>query len=204
GPLAQLLDKWTVRLGPPHRVRRGGDEWLTLRRADVPLPAFPAGTHLVLTIGDRLPVAASSLALAGERLSFRSAALEGGPARLPVSAVSALWLAAPDDVADAERFRRRLLSERRRHDVVVLRNGDVLEGVLEQLDPGRLRIEVARRGVTVDLAKVAAVAFSSELATALRPRGTYARLVLADGTRLALEAAGCGGGPPGAGEAVVG
>src|SRR4051794_28747193 len=46
GPLAQLLDRWTVRLGGARRVRRGGGEWLTLRRADVPLPAFPGGLHL--------------------------------------------------------------------------------------------------------------------------------------------------------------
>jgi hypothetical protein len=205
GPLVQVLDRWTVRLGGARRVRRGGDEWLTLRRTGVPLPAFPGAAHLVLTNGDRLPVAAPSLGLAGERLSFRNPVLaKGETARLSVSAVSALWLGAPDDVADAERFRRRLLSERRRHDVVVLRNGDVLEGVLAQLDREWLRIEVARRNVAVDLPKVAAVAFSSELATALRPRGTYARLVLADGTRLSLGSAVCEDGETLTGKAVFG
>jgi len=193
GPLAQLRASWTVRLGPPKRLRRDGDAWLTLRRADLPLPPHPNEAHLILTNGDRLP--AASLKLASERLSFTSPLLaKEEAARLPLSVVSVLWLVAPDDVRDAEHFRRKLLAERRRHDVVVLRNGDVLEGVLVQLESGQLRIEVARRNVDVDLAKVAVVAFSSELATVPRPRGPYGRLVLTDGTRLSLRSAGCADG----------
>src|SRR5205085_11857051 len=106
-----------------------------------------------------------------------------------ISAVSVVWLAAPDDTEDAEHFRRKLLAGDRRHDLVVMRNGDVLEGVLSQLGQRRLRIEVARRDVDVDLAKVAAVAFRSELATAPRPRGTLARLVLVDRPRPTLQSA---------------
>ena len=195
GPLAQLRESWTVRLGPPRRLRRDGDAWLTLRRADLPLPPHPDDPHLILTNDDRLPVAAASLKLAGERLTFTNPLLaKGNAARLPLSVVSVLWLVAPDDVGDAEYFRRKLLAERRQHDVVVLRNGDILEGVLAQIEPRRLRIEVARRNVDVDLAKVAVVAFSSELATVPRPRGTYGRVVLTDGTRLSLQSAECADG----------
>ncbi len=194
GPLAELRDGWTVRLGGPQRTRRKADEWYALRRGDRPPPAFPSGAHLVLAGGDRVAVEAASLRLADERFSFTHPALAGGrETRLPVSAVSALWLAPPDGEEDAEAYRRRLVAGRRRNDVVVLRNGDALEGVLASLGPKRLRIEVGTKPVAVELPKVAAVALSSDLATPLRPRGTFARLVLADGTRLSLASAAADG-----------
>jgi hypothetical protein len=188
-----LRTDWTLRLGPPSPRSRPADAWLSLRRADLPLPPHPAEAQLLLTNGDRLPVAPVSLKLAAERLSFHSPLFVKEEARLSISTVSVLWLATPDDTEDAEPFRRRLLARARQQDTVVMRNSDVLEGVLSQLGQKRLHIEVARRDVEVDLGKVAAVAFSSELATVPRPSGTSARLVLADGTRLTLRSAACDG-----------
>src|SRR5262249_49639719 len=94
GPLAQLRDDWMARLGPPSRRSRNADAWLTLRRADLPLPSSPRETQLILTNGDRLPVAPASLQLAGEKLSFTSPLLAKKEAQLQVSAVAVLWLAA--------------------------------------------------------------------------------------------------------------
>src|SRR5262245_56391199 len=121
GPLAQLREDWTVRLGPPSPRRRDGDAWLTLRRADRLLPPHPADSQILLTNGDCLPVAPASLKLAGERLSFRSPLLVKEEARLSLSAVAVVWLAAPDDTEDAEHFRRKLVAGNRRHDLVVMR-----------------------------------------------------------------------------------
>ena len=194
GPLLALTEKGALRLGGSKRVRRLGDEWLTLRRADVPPPGFPGGPYLLLTNGDCLPLTTATANLSGERLTFTHPLLSrGGPTRLPLTAVTLVWLAAPDG-ADSERFRRQLLTQRRRRDTVLLRNGDVLEGVLARLDGKELVIEVGRKKVAVALGRVAVVALSSDIAANLRPRGPHARLVLNDGTRLLLKEAACADG----------
>src|SRR5690242_13936297 len=54
GPLAQLREDWSVRLGPPSPRSRDGDAWLTLRRADLPPPPHPSEAQVLLTNGDRL------------------------------------------------------------------------------------------------------------------------------------------------------
>jgi hypothetical protein len=191
GPLLALTEKGAIRLGGPKRVRRLADEWLTLWRADVPPPAFPGRPHLILTNGDCLPLAVETAGLKGERLTFTHSLLSrGAPTRLTLSSVALVWLAAPEG-KDAERFRRQLLAQRRRRDTVLLRNGDVLEGVLSQLDGKGVMIEVGRKKVPVALARVAVVALSSDLAARLQPRGTHSRLVLGDGTRLLLKKATC-------------
>jgi NPCBM/NEW2 domain-containing protein len=191
GPLLGLTEKGSLRLGGARRVRCLADEWLTLRRADIVPPGLPAGPHLLLTNGDCLPLTPATVALTGERLTFTHALLSRGAAtRLPLSAVALVWLATPDG-ADAERFRRQLLAQRRRRDVVRLRNGDVLEGVLSRLDGKGLLLEVGRKKVPVALSRVAVVALSSDLAANLRPRGTHAHLILTDGTRLLLKEVAC-------------
>jgi hypothetical protein len=191
GPLLALKENGSLRLGGVRRVRCLADEWLALRRADVPPPALPAGPHLILTNGDYLPLATATVTLTGERLTFTHALLSrGAPTRLPLSAVALVWLAAPDG-SDPERFRRQLLARRRRRDTVLLRNGDALEGVLARFDNKGLLLEVGRKKVPVALARVAVVALSSELAANLRPRGSHASLLLGDGTRLLLKEVAC-------------
>jgi hypothetical protein len=191
GPLLGLTEKGSLRLGGARRVRCLADEWLTMRRADTPPPALPAGSHLLLTNGDCLPLATGKVVLTGERLTFTHSLLSrGAPTRLPLSAVALVWLATPDG-ADAERFRRQVLAQRRRRDIVRLRNGDVLEGVLSRLDGKGLLLEVGRKKVPVALSRVAVVALSSDLAANLRPRGTHAHLTLRDGTRLLLKEVAC-------------
>src|SRR5262245_13279396 len=61
GPLVQLRDDWSIRLGPPSPRSRAAEAWLSVRRADLSLPPHPAEAQLLLTNGDRLPVAPASL-----------------------------------------------------------------------------------------------------------------------------------------------
>jgi hypothetical protein len=82
----------------------------------------------------------------------------------------------------------------RARDTVLLRNGDVLEGVLNGLDDQAVQVEVDRKPVSVARAKVAAVALSSDLAASLKPRDAYGRLVLTDGSRVSLASAACADG----------
>jgi hypothetical protein len=207
GPLRRIGRGWSVRLGAEGgTVDAAG--LLTLRRTDLARPAFPTGPHFILANGDRIPVKA--VRLAGERLHFRHPDLAGGQeTSLPLAALSVWWVTAPDHSADPEKLRRRLATRPRTRDVILLRNGDTVEGVLSALGADEAAVEVGKKKVAVKLGQVAAVALSTELADARRPKGPYARLVLAGtgaaaGTRLSLTAAACADGATLTGTTVFG
>ncbi len=185
GPLRELGPGWAVRLGD---ARADGADVVALGRAGVALPPGPDGEHVVFANGDRLPGAVGDLD--GERLHFR---FGKESLTLPLPALSVIWLTAPDG-AEPERLLRRLVAERRTLDRVLLRNGDAVEGLLIGLDDKALRLEVNRKPLTVERAKVAAIALNTELSTALKPKGAFGRLVLRDGTRLSLASAACADG----------
>ncbi len=196
GPLRRLGPGWSVGLAVEGGTVEGA-ALLTLRRTDVPRPALPTGPHFILANGDRVP--AKGVRLAGERLFFRHPDLAGGQeASLPLGALSVWWVTPPDRAADPEKLRRRLATQKRTRDVVLLRNGDTVEGVLSGLDASEASVEVNTKKVAVKVSQVAAVALSTELADARPPKGPYARLVLAGGaahgTRLSLTSAGCADG----------
>jgi hypothetical protein len=187
GPLKELKADWSVRLGD-HEVGRG--ELVGLRRQGARLPPYPEGEHLVLANGDCVPV--GSAKLSGERLHFRNADLEGGKeTSLPLASVALLWRAVPERAGDAALLRRRLLGEKRTADLVLLRNGDRLAGVLNGLDAQKVTVEAGNKVLNVPLAQVAVVALSTDLAEPLRPRGVHGRLVLADGGRLSVTDPAC-------------
>ncbi len=194
GPLRELKADWSVRVGD--EVVAGGDV-LTVRRLGLPLPPLPADEHLVLANGDLVPM--RSPRIEGERLRFVNPDLNGGKeTSLPLAAVSVLWRIAPDRDEDAEGLRRRLAAESRTRDVVRLRNGDVLSGVLNGIEADKVAFEVERgprlgqKVVSLPLAQVAALALSTELADPMRPRGVHGKLVLAGGAgRLTVTSVSC-------------
>jgi hypothetical protein len=102
-----------------------------------------------------------------------------------------LWFAAPEGAGHAELVRRRLATANRKNDLILLRNGDRLEGFLAALDEDKLDIDAGKKPVSVRRANVAVVGFNKELADSPRPKGLYARVVLSDGTRLSLHSALC-------------
>jgi hypothetical protein len=188
GPLEELGVGWSVRLGGATPRQAAGTDVFTLRRSQTRRPGFPNGEQIVFANGDRL--SGKVLKLTGERLRFRADLGKEHDLLLPLSALSVLWITAPDEEDRPADFLRQLAAGRRRQDLVLLRNGDVLEGFLTALESQtRLRIEVAKKEVSVDYPKVAAVAFNTELVRSLRPKDSYARLVLANGSRLALASA---------------
>jgi hypothetical protein len=193
GPLEELRPGWSVRLG-------GGAaaDVVTLRRAGEALPARPRGEQLVLANGDRLPVRITELA--GERLRCRLAwqPSQEPPLEVPLSAVAVVWQAAPEgpEAEDAEKLLRRLGAGRRSRDVVLLRNGDTVEGILTGLSPKAVRLDLGKKKLDIDRGKVAAVALNTELLTAARPQGSYGRVVIKDGGRLSLASAAWAAGEP--------
>jgi hypothetical protein len=107
--------------------------------------------------------------------------------------VSVVWLTAPEGTVDPDQRRRRFAAAGRARDVVLLRNGDAVEGVLAGLERDQaVRIEVEKKAVAVPFDKVAAVA--TESVSTARPKGTFGRLILADGARLSLASAECSDG----------
>jgi hypothetical protein len=146
--------------------------------------------YLILANGDVLPLAAGKpLVLHGEELRGHADFGEAAEVKLPLSAVAMLWLSAPDGTDHADQLRRALAAAKRSRDAVYLRNGDVVEGVLTALDARKLEIDVDRKEVTIELAKVALVALNTELTRLAPPAGPYARIVLANGARLTLASA---------------
>jgi hypothetical protein len=189
GRIRSLETDWSLRLGGDKERRLAGGEIVSLRQVGLPLPPLPANRHVLLANGDRFPVEA--VRLDDERLIFRHPALAGGKeTSLPLAALAVLWFASPDSEDAPERLRHRLAAGQRNQDVVLLRNGDLLEGTLQALDGKKVGIEIEKKKVEVDLAKVAAIALSTQLADALRPKGPYGRLILTgEGGRISLSSA---------------
>ena len=179
GAWRQLKSDWSVRLGEGDGTLVRGAEVLSVQRVDVPLPPLPMEDHLILANGDRIPF--QGLRLVEEKLHFRHANLEQGKdVSLPLAAVSVLWYIAPDKALDAEKLRRRITANTRKRDTVCLRNGDILAGMLASLDTENAIVEVDKRRVTVKVPQVVYIALNTELADALRPKGSFARLILLD------------------------
>jgi hypothetical protein len=164
-----------------------------VRQMDAALPPLPMDDHLVLANGDRIPF--RSVRLVDEKFHLRHPNLaDGKEASVPLAAVSLLWRMAPDKTLDAEKLRRRLTVAARKRDTICLRNGDQIVGSLASLENGNAVMEGDRPPVTVRLDQVAYIAFATDLAETLRPKGPYARLILRDtrfgrGGRMSLTSA---------------
>jgi hypothetical protein len=192
GSLDKLGEDWSVTLVATRPSRVDGKDVVALRRHQTALPPRPLGEQVLLVNGDQVP--GTLVELANERLRFRPAGGIEGEWQLPISALSVLWWGAPVETEDTDLLRRRWLTERRPRDQVLLRNGDVLEGILTALDAKTLRLEVKQKEIALDKTKVAGVALSTELTRVPRPSKTYGHLVLANGCRLALASARCSDG----------
>src|SRR3954453_5104855 len=106
-----------------------GGDWYSLRRTPAVLPAWPRGPHAELVNGDRIPGAVVSADGDAIRLQV---SLPGRPAqvlRLPLSAVTAVWLTGRPDADDPD-----WLAGPRKRDVIQSRNGDLALGALTAID----------------------------------------------------------------------
>jgi hypothetical protein len=175
GPLADITQDWSISLAGDKGKTVPGAKVISLRRQNSVLSPGPAEEHLVLANGDRI---------AGKLLHMTS--------EMPVPSASVLvwWLAVPDGVSDGRLFLRRLIAERRRRDVALLRNGDRVEGTLLGIDGEAVRLKTAAgREVTLGRDKLAALARNTVLTRTPRPRTAYGRVILTNGCRLSLTSA---------------
>ena len=196
-PLASVDKDFRIEVGTKILRKLNGTDWLSLRQSVVPLPAMPSEEQLVLSSGDRIP--ARELRLDDEKLRFRHPDLEGNKdSVVPVGSVAMIWRIAPDGTVDIPRYRNRLLRGKRKRDVVLLRNGDTIEGTLNALSAEQVEVEVARKNVVTKWVRVSAVILSTDLTEKARPKGGYARLVLSStdrspGGRVTVVAPECDG-----------
>jgi len=193
GQLVELSDDWSIKLGGPESMRLPGRETISLRRPHSHLPARPRGEHVVLTSGDQFPARVTKLdgeqLLVMARLSDPAAGAEQ-ELRLPLSALSVVWLAAPAESGNVEGLVRRQEKERRRHDALWLPNGDLVEGMLAGLDDRTVTLKQEQGSSTsIKRNRIIAIALNTELALKPRLRAPYAHLVLANGSRLSLATA---------------
>jgi hypothetical protein len=193
GPLVYLEENSSIRVGKSSPDRATGVEFVSLRRAGSPLPPYPLSEHLVLANGDRLALDPKGpLRTNGDSLECRLACRVNGKETLslPTSRVAAIWRATPKGVDSAETWLRRFTAERRRQDLVLLTDGDRMNGTVRALDrQGELLVDANGRDVKIPFGRVAAVAFNSDLLLGGTPKTRHAHLVLANGSRLTVAGA---------------
>jgi hypothetical protein len=195
GLLREIGGDWSIRLDGIKSFHAAGMDVISLRRQGMQLPPRPVGEQVVLSNGDRVPLLVGAVVrLTGERLDATPQSplkvVTGSELKLPLAAVALLWIAAPDGTDEPALLLRRLLAARRSKDVVLLRNGDRVEGTVTALDRGTsCRLEVNKKPLEVPFARVAAIAFNTDLLARPRPKGPFGYLVLSNGGRLALASA---------------
>lgn len=184
GSLLAINDQGAILLSGSKPTRTAGTDVISLRRQSTALPGFPACEQVILANGDQIPGKVQDLI--GERFRFQASVGSAADWSIPLSHVAMLWTASPEGTPAPDALRRRLSGSKRTRDLVLLRNGDAMEGILIGLDRKQLQIEVEKREVSVLFNQVAVIALNSELIRTARPKEAYAHLVLGNGGRLSL------------------
>jgi NPCBM/NEW2 domain len=162
-----------------------GGDWYGMRRATGVLPPWPREPHVELTNGDRIRGVIASADGDSLRLTVAWPGVPDQILQFPISSVRVAWLrSGPPDAEPA------WLSEPRKRDVILSRNGDLSLGALTAMDVSKsqVRFQADGKDRELPLSKVSAIAFNTDLARIRRPKGPYYRLVLTDGTRLSVTA----------------
>ncbi|MEI7686057.1 MAG: NPCBM/NEW2 domain-containing protein [Planctomycetota bacterium] len=179
-PAAKLVEidaDFSVKLGQPP-IRIAGPELVSLRQVGSAEPGLPQSPYVELTTGDILPLALPlALRLDDDALHAQLAApVAMADFHVPHAAVARIAF------AGAQRP-----PANRHGDLLILRNGDRLEGKLIGLDDKTgASLMAAGRKETIPLERIAQIAFDPEFQARPRPKSSYADIVLAGGTRLAV------------------
>lgn len=190
-PLAELGPDFALRTADANPARLPAGALISMRQNARPIPAFLCQNVLILTNGDRVPVRpAGSFKLDQDRLYFQPASpfQPAEPLNLSVNFASVLALGDASGYDDQERFLARLQREARPKDVILLADGDKLEGNLKSLDAEQgATLDVGGQDRQVPLAKMRALAFNTEFRIQPRVKGPFAHVVLDGGGRLGLS-----------------
>lgn len=194
GTLVKLEPDFTVGLTEPDAAVPAG-ELVALRRADKPLPAPPTTAHVRLANGDLLRL--QELTADGDLVVTVDALLGTGktsqPVTVPLTAVSVIWFTDPPADTPPDPAAYSWFDPTKKQDALLLRNGDVVRGTLEKLAgdrTGMVRFKPAGElsATTYVRPAVAAVALDPSIARVKKPKGAYARVTTADGSRVSVSA----------------
>ncbi len=180
GSLLGIGPNGTLRLGdPPRELPR--EDVLWVRRVGGRLPEPPAAPYVLGVNGDRIPVASMTVDRAGLRLMVRGREMSKAWT-LPLSELRGVWLAEPIGAELVDAIKWKWEHESRAKDVVLLRNGDTLDGLFEGITEAEVRVRIRDGVEAVPRDRVAAVG----LRAIGRQPPRRDRLHLADGTRLSV------------------
>lgn len=182
GRLVGFAKPWRITLQASQRRPFDGIDLVSLRRKEQQQLAAASGPQVLLANGDR--IRATPQHATQEILRVHSELL--GDLEIPLERVGAVVLNPPSDAATREGLTRRLTTGSRKHDIVVLANGDELSGTFLGLDDKTVRLEGSQGAVEMNRNGVRGLALSSDLISFPRPKDLYAKVYLSDGTELAL------------------
>jgi hypothetical protein len=201
GTLAELNSNLALKLANPDASVAAGD-LIALRRGDQPLPPPPISAHVRLANGDVIrldTVLGGDANGAAVKLSVTpGVGREIQILPVPLSALSVLWIADPLSGTPSDPTRYAWVDRTKKHDTILLRNGDVVSGTLDRFNDTGTGVLFKPTGEksarTYDLAStVAAVALDPSLTRVRTPKGTYVRIVTADGSRVSCSKFQCDG-----------
>ncbi len=168
---------------------------VSLRRMSVRLPPLPRGPVLITTNGDRIPIRvrnAGGLVGGNDQTLKLQTALAEAEWEVPAPSAFVVWFAKPPAETPFDLARYPWLPANRNRDILLFRNGDTASGAIAGFgeDPPIVKLKPETGDDrNIPQAEVSALAFSPTLARTRKPKGPYARLVLRDGTRLAIAQA---------------
>ena len=188
-PLRKLAADFSAQLGDKAIA---GDRLIALRRDGAVLPTDTASPFLILANGERLPLAGTAkLLLEDERLRAPLAApirIDGEALTLPQATLHAICLAAPTGIDEGDRWLNQLDGEVRKRDLVLLKNGDRVEGTIQKIDADAgCRIHLGEQSATYPLHRIALIAFNPEFQARPKSNRPHARVVLRSGARFRLN-----------------
>lgn len=194
GTLTKLTPDFGVTLIEPSATVQAG-ELVSVRRAEKPLPPLPASAHVRLANGDVIRL---TDVIADGDTSITVVARLGSvkddlPLTISLTALSAVWFTDPPADTPPDPAAYSWFDPTKKQDSLLLRNGDVVRGAVEKLtgdQTGVVRFKpVGEKSPTsYPRSAVAAIAFDPSLARVKKPKGVFARITTADGSRLSASA----------------
>ncbi len=199
GTLAKLSADFAVTLTDPDGTVPTG-ELISLRQHAKPLPALPITAHVRLANGDTLRITDLTAdgdvsVTVGVRLG---AARSSQPLVLPLTALSAVWFTDPPADTPPDPVAYSWFDATKKQDALLLKNGDVVRGSVDKLtgdDTGVIRFKPVgeKSPASYPRSAVSAIAFDPSLARVKKPKGAFARVTTADGSRVSVSAVSADG-----------
>ncbi|VTR97636.1 glycosyl hydrolase family 98 carbohydrate binding module : Uncharacterized protein OS=Planctomyces maris DSM 8797 GN=PM8797T_25396 PE=4 SV=1: NPCBM [Gemmata massiliana] len=155
---------------------------VALRKPDTALPPFPTGAHIITAVGDRVP---GTVTGGDAKALFFAHATSDEKWSVALDAVAAVWLKPPAADTPPDPTKYTWLAGTPTRDALLYRNGDTVRGTLTGFTATGVKfIPDGGTARDVPLTDLAAIGFNPRFVRPRKPKGPYANLVLADGTRL--------------------